>query len=347
MKKLIKKTLLSLILISTSACSNGGNMYSINELKQMLDFDCVIEQKPTIPKETEALYNYAHYQDLHRLWTGKAGDWNDLAKYYRIAAANGNYKANGRLQYLLYSNRIIAENNKKEVFELNEKLEKILPATAYFGYYFYLKKGYGVKTILMGELSYLRRAADLGSRDAQYIIAELLRKVKDKKSLAIRREIWVKLFKCSSEQGNKDSSIPLALDYQIDGKYTEAVKIFHEGVKNGSGKATNFLMRAFESVIPENNPLYYLGIKTADSERAIRYEMIKTYLSRNEFLDPKVPDLDEIVPLPPAKLPAWDGKIAFQRWFEGPSPEKPSDELMKKLAEKAGLDWQTGLPLKK
>ncbi|MFU2048232.1 DUF6396 domain-containing protein [Avibacterium gallinarum] len=65
------------------------------------------------------------------------------------------------------------------------------------------------------------------------------------------------------------------------------------------------------------------------------------------FLKPTVPDLDEIVPLPPAKLPPWDGKIAFQRWFEGPSPQKPSDELMQKLAEKAGLDWQTGLPMKK
>ena len=176
------RKILPLVLLVLTACSASSSPYFEDELKKQLDFDCVIEQKPTIPKETEDLYNYAYYQDLHRLWTGKAGDWNDLAKYYRIASANGNYKANGRLQYLLYSNRIIAENNKKEVIELNEKLEKILPATAYFGYYFYLKKGYGVKTILMGELSYLRRAADLGSRDAQYIIAELLRKVKDKKS---------------------------------------------------------------------------------------------------------------------------------------------------------------------
>lgn len=32
---------------------------------------------------------------------------------------------------------------------------------------------------------------------------------------------------------------------------------------------------------------------------------------------PKVHDLDDIVPLSPAKLPKWDGKIAFQRWYEG------------------------------
>ena len=37
------------------------------------------------------------------MWTGEKGDevWNGLARYYRIAAANGDYKANVRLQYLL------------------------------------------------------------------------------------------------------------------------------------------------------------------------------------------------------------------------------------------------------
>lgn len=84
-----------------------------------------------------------------------------------------------------------------------------------------------------------------------------------------------------------------------------------------------------------------------DTERKILYEMIGKYLSRNDYLQPKVPDLDKIVPLPPAKLPPWDGKIEFQRWYEGASPPKPSDELVQRLAEQAGLDWQTGLPLKK
>ena len=342
------RKILPLVLLVLTACSASSSPYSEDELKKQLDFDCVIEQKPTIPKETEILYNYAHYQDLHRLWTGKAGDWNDLAKYYRIAAANGNYKANGRLQYLLYSNRILAENNKKEVIELNESLEKILPATAYFGYYFYLKKGYGVKTIAMGELNYLRKAADLGNRDAQYILAMyLLENIDDKNTFSLRMNISEKLLNCSSNQGNGIASLNLGISNKIDNKFSGAVKAFHQGAKNGNAQSAGRLSTAFKQVIPETNKLDYLAITQVDKERAIRYEMIEEYLSRNEFLDPKVPDLDEIVPLPPAKLPAWDGKIAFQRWFEGPSPEKPSDELMKKLAEKAGLDWQTGLPLKK
>ncbi|WP_239392805.1 DUF6396 domain-containing protein, partial [Aggregatibacter actinomycetemcomitans] len=51
-----------------------------------------------------------------------------------------------------------------------------------------------------------------------------------------------------------------------------------------------------------------------------------------------------------APLPDWDGKIAFQRWFEGKAPPKPSEALMFKLANQAGvrvdngLDLQTDLP---
>ena len=60
---------------------------------------------------------------------------------------------------------------------------------------------------------------------------------------------------------------------------------------------------------------------------------------------PKVHDLDDIVPLPPAKLPKWDGKIAFQRWYEGEAPPKPSEALMQKLANQAGLRVDTGLNL--
>ena len=80
-----------------------------------------------------------------------------------------------------------------------------------------------------------------------------------------------------------------------------------------------------------------------DPERARRYEIIWKYLAYKDYLQPKVPDLDDIVPLPPAPLPAWDGKIAFQRWFEGEAPLKPDEALVRRLAWQAGLNGDTGL----
>lgn len=63
------------------------------------------------------------------------------------------------------------------------------------------------------------------------------------------------------------------------------------------------------------------------------------YASYKVFID----DLNAIAPLPPAELPEWDGKFTFQRWYEGPPPPKPSERLMRHLANKAGLDVHTGM----
>ncbi|MFU2059644.1 DUF6396 domain-containing protein [Avibacterium volantium] len=321
-------------------------MFSQAELQQRLDVDCIHEVLPPIPSDTESLYQYARYHDLHRLWKGKIGGWNDLAKYYRIAAANGNYKANKRLQYLLYSNRIITENNKKEVINLNEQLEKLAPASAYYGYFVYLSKGYGVKVFSSGEYSYLRKAVDLGNKEAQYAMAEILGQIKDDKSFQLRSQLWRKLYQCASDQRMGKASLSLGIISQIYGMYDKALNVYQQGVRSGSAQSALRLYYGFRDAVPPEKKYDYLPI-SRDPERAKRYEMIENYLDVYSYLQPTVPDLDEIVPLPPAKLPPWDGKIAFQRWFEGPSPQKPSDELMQKLAEKAGLDWQTGLPLKK
>ncbi|MBN6070687.1 sel1 repeat family protein, partial [Aggregatibacter actinomycetemcomitans] len=98
-------------------------------------------------------------------------------------------------------------------------------------------------------------------------------------------------------------------------EYQKAIAVFHQGVKNGSELSANVLSRVFNNT-REKDYLENLNLKK-DSERAHRYKIIGDYLYNKDYLKPKVPDLDEIVPLPPAPLPAWDGKIAFQRWFEG------------------------------
>ncbi|SOS14606.1 hypothetical protein PL963_00351 [Pseudomonas cerasi] len=91
--------------------------------------------------------------------------------------------------------------------------------------------------------------------------------------------------------------------------------------------------------------MYYLGQKE-DLERAERYKQISRLLSRLSYANPKVPEINEIVPLPPAKLPAWDGKL---KWIEEREanipPPKPSEALIEQLAKAMVLDPKTGKPL--
>ena len=321
------------------------------QLEQLaaLEFTCKKGVQPPLSEETQQLYNYALYHDLHNMWTGEKGDevWNGLARYYRIAAANGDYKANVRLQYLLNTGRISTDMPQTEVHNLNEELAKQLPATAYYNLYGYLDVGYGVRTEEGGKYAYLRKAADLGSREAQYTVAEMLADIEDseetQEAFKFRLNLVEQLWACASEQGLGEASGNLGSFLRLDKRYDEALKVSHQGVKNGDSISALVLSHAFESEVQADN-LNFLDV-SPDNERVKRYHMISSYLSRYDYLQPKVPDLDEIVPLPPAKLPKWDGKIAFQRWYEGEAPPKPSEALMQKLANQAGLRVDNGLDL--
>ena len=321
------------------------------QLEQLaaLEFTCKKEELPPLSEETQQLYNYALYHDLHNMWTGNKGDevWNGLARYYRIAAANGDYKANVRLQYLLNTGRISTDMPQTEVHNLNEELAKQLPATAYYNLYGYLDEGYGVRTEEGGKYAYLRKAADLGSREAQYTVAEMLADIEDSEETEEAFKYRLKLVKqlrtCASEQGLGDASSNLGSSFKLSKKYAEAVKSYHQGVKNGDSISASVLKRAFSQKTSKDS-FDFLDL-ALDEERSRRYDIIWNYLAKYDYLQPKVPDLDEIVPLPPAKLPKWDGKIAFQRWYEGEAPPKPSEALMQKLANQAGLRVDTGLDL--
>ena len=318
-------------------------MEKMEQLQANLAFVCKHEEKPELSQETQQLYNYALYHDLHNMWTGKRGDavWNGLARYYRIAAMNGDYKANIRLQYLLKSGRISSDMPQTEVHNLNEELAKQLPATAYYNLYGYLDVGYGVRTEKDGKYAYLRKAADLGSREAQYVVSEMLGDINDDDTLEMRIKLIDQLRACASEQGVGDASDMLGIRLGRKKEYQKAIEVFYQGVKNGSDSSARRLAHAFSGK-PKEGDMYFLNL-SEDQERSRRYSIIEDYLSDKDYLQPKVPDLDDIVPLPPAPLPKWDGKIAFQRWFEGEAPPKPDEALVRRLAWQAGLNGDTGL----
>ena len=320
---------------------------TVEEIKKNLEFTCVHEKRPPLSEETQQLYNYALHRDLNHMWPGQRGDgfWDELLPYYRIAAANGDYKANVRLQFLLNDGwtKVPYVEAEAETQKLYKMLHKQLPATAYYLLKGYIEDGYGVSAPPDSELAFLRKAADMGNREAQYTLGQMISSLDDEETREFRLKLMMKLYRCASEQGQGNASYWLGMFLPDYHKYDEAVRAYHQGVKNGNYLSAFILSNAFKAGKEKGNN-NFLDVEI-DEERARRYSIIDSYLSTYEFMSPTVPDLDDIVPLPPAPLPEWDGKIAFQRWVEGNEPPKPSDELLKKLADKAGVDVKTGLPL--
>ncbi|MGS1866876.1 DUF6396 domain-containing protein [Klebsiella pasteurii] len=69
-------------------------------------------------------------------------------------------------------------------------------------------------------------------------------------------------------------------------------------------------------------------------------------LAKYSRAHPTVPEINDIVPLPPAPLPEWDGKLKWlEEWEANIPPPKPSAALIAKLAKAKQLNPATGRPL--
>lgn len=300
-----------------------------------LEFKCVYESDvlPILNEDSDRLYLYGVY--LEKL-KGKK-NYGEIARYYRIAAAQGHYKAATNLQFLLTAGRVSSLDASKEAVDLAEHyVGKGIPG-AYYDMAHYLEVGYGVKPDVAASRAYFRRAADLGNPEAQYYIGKLLARVPKTEN------VMLALYKCAMEQGHRLAGRNYSSYSKVIGKYQDSLLGYQVAVKNGDPNSASRLARAFEGP-PASERLYYLRLQQ-DVERVDRYEKINDFLIRHEHLGAKIPDLDNIVPLPPATLPEWGGTFQWKRERDAYVPVIPSPELIEELSAEKGLDPATGLPL--
>lgn len=337
----------------THVSSNDDSFQNL--IKQLDDF--VPRHAPIYGNNGDdnfTLYNYAKYIELHSRYK-RINVWHEVLPYLRLAAANGDTLANIRLQtYLLYR-KIPAELKPKkvsiEILDLNDKLLAQELPVAYYRKSQYINMGL-YRGSSQDADAYLRRAADLGDKDAQHDIGNRIA-AKISTTPQERLPYVLKFLGCASEQGHSEAAFHLFSwleEKKTPERFMEKIRYLHlgaTGVTVGSyNSALSMISRGFTAYEP-NRRTYFFNLTEPDIERARRYKILTNYSLDYSHLNPAFPDLDDIVPLPPAKLPEWDGKSAFQRWYEGPPPPKPSDELVYRLAQQYGLDPKTGLPLKR
>ncbi|SDH02383.1 hypothetical protein SAMN05216466_106400 [Paraburkholderia phenazinium] len=335
-----KTTLILTCALIAGGCSNKENSLpsqpNMNTVRANLAFTCVHEADhlPPVSPEADQLFKYGRYLET------KAGpkDFDEVARYYRIAAANGHYKANNNLQQLVSRGSATSPDAPKETIDLVEQLIKQGVPGGYYDMGHYLELGYGVKQDPEKALRYFRKAADLGSPEGQFYVAEKLSPVD------AAPEIAKQMYQCAVDQGSGEAAENFGVFLQTAKLYTEAVKAFQKGVAAGNTLTASSLEEAFKGP-PPSDRLNYLELPN-DPERSRRYRVIGEFIDANESRNPKVPDIDKIVPLPPAKLPPWDGTFQWQKERDAAvPPQKPSDELINQMAKKTSLDPATGLPL--
>jgi TPR repeat protein len=330
-----------LLCISMSACSKKEEVMPYASQADFaysrLDFKCVHERDslPMLNPDADILYRYGLYLEKRK---GQK-DNDEIARFYRIAAAYDHYKAAANLQYLLSTGQARSPDASKEAIDLVEYYVAMDIPGAYYDMAHYLEIGYGVKQDVSASKAYFRRAADMGNPDAQYYIGRLLSYVPN------TADIMLAMYKCAMEQGNRLAGRSYASYSKVLGAYQESLVGYQSATRNGDANSAGNLVSAFAG--PRmSDELYYLALQQ-DDERVERYKQIRYFLRRHEHLGAKVPDLDDIVPLPPATLPEWDGTFQWKRERDSAVPIIPSAELIEKLSAEKGLDPATGLPLPK
>ncbi|MEE4341785.1 sel1 repeat family protein [Pseudomonas alliivorans] len=336
--------LFSGLLLVTCSTANANSLRTrdthldnLNDINYNLAFTCVHEKIPSAPGDTDVLFKYARWlQKNNELKQDKTVD-AEIERLYRIAAENQHYKANVNLQNGTARGQFKLRG--AEVLRLSQQLIEANVAAGYYLIGTYLQRGVaGLQQDSEMALRYYRKGADMGNPQAQTYVAEKLEPIGIAPNVA-RNMRW-----CAAEQGSGEAATALGNDLSIDKHYQESLEAFQLGVAAGDETAAFFLENAFQGPNANNN-LYFLNQKE-DLKRVDRYREIGKLLGGWSYANPTVPEINDIVPLPPAKLPAWDGKL---KWIEerkaNVQPPKPTEALIEQLAKARLLDPKTGKPL--
>jgi hypothetical protein len=337
---MLRKCLIAVLIFNLLGCTHKDDpltsLPDMSAVRANLAFTCVHEADhlPALNPQADLLFQYARF--LQNADGPK--DLNDIVRYYRIAAAHGHYKANHNAQLLISQGLADSPDAPNETISLAMQLvEQGIPG-GYYDIGHYLEIGYGLKQDPEMSLRYFRKAADLGSPEAQAYVGEIL-SPHDKAP-----DIAQQMRQCAVDQGNGEAASALGINLKNRALGADAVKVFQKGVESGDAQSASFLGNGFKGP-PPSDRLYFVGLPN-DPERTRRYEQIGKFIDNNDGQNPRVPDIDKIVPLPPAKLPPWDGTFQWEKERAAAvPPQKPSDELIDRLSKEKNLDPATGLPL--
>nr|WP_296229282.1 tetratricopeptide repeat protein [Ralstonia sp. UBA689] len=274
-------------------------------------FTCVYQDQhvPPIDPQAELWFQQALALDDPDIYYKKR-DYPKIYQLYTQAAERNHWKAMLNMAALILDSgtyRNMPVKDPEVAIQWVEKAMKLGVPDAYDTMGTYHENGIvhgGGSTM---AYAFYQKAADMGSPLAMTYLGDKLGGTYDAPpEFWGNRPIAVQMLQCAVAQGYGDAAYELAY-YQKDGYTAEgkalALKTLHEGVKLGSYKCAKDLASEFRGFgLSDGENL----VGHIDSARADRYfelgRMLEFYSGRI-----KLPNLDKVLPLPPAPLPKWDG----------------------------------------
>lgn len=282
----------------------------------MPSFDCKAETSfvPAIDAEADNWFREARVMESPEIFTEER-DYPKIVQLTRQAAERHHWKAMLNLASLYIENRDPAHGVADALKIVEQAMELGIPA-AYDRMGTYHMNGTGVRADISRAYAFFQKAAQMGSPTAMSFLAEKLRAGSDD----IMPGYWdnipisIKMFECALGQGYGPAAEYLQYFYEVprtpDGTVisngtaetkARALRVLQQGVRLGCQECASSLAIDFTGTF---GPIETMSTHI-DTARSDRYYVLSNELSFNPSA--RFPNLDKVLPLPPADLPPWNG----------------------------------------
>jgi TPR repeat protein len=271
--------------------------------------------KDTMPRTRDPAA-YRLYINARKLWRSKI-EWQltrqeavSILHDVQAAANQGDWGARALMAYFyrsglgpLESNHVLNPDADKSV-EIARAAAATGQAWGYYDLGVAHEHGYGdAAQDAQIAWAYYRKAAEVGSPEAQMALASAYVKIK-------RWDAEEAMVMCAYKQGHGPAAYDLGINAELRKNFAAMLEYYQAGTRFGSKRSAVGLRLMFDTKEwsmrdkPDQNALKQLGV-LPDPERERRYDQIADALDLNPDL--KLTRLDHVLPLPPAELPMWQG----------------------------------------
>jgi hypothetical protein len=271
-------------------------------------FNCIREKYIPLDAEADKWFKEARALESPHIFFDDR-DYGKILTLTRQAAERNHWQAMLNLASLYLEGKDPAHNTE-DALRLVEKAMKLGIGAAYDRMGTYYMNGTGVVADATRAYAFWQRAAQMGNPDTLTFIGEKLLFGEDQVDEPgwANSAVGIKMLECAYSQGDGNAAFELGLTHIIPVEHATAkadlalaLNFFHEGVKLGSQKCAGRLWIEFDQPM---DPLKKIA-PYVDHTRAERYRILSGALDFDP--DRRFPNLDKILPLPPADLPPWNG----------------------------------------
>lgn len=269
-------------------------------------FTCEIEatKVPKLDAQADAWFLEAQALEDPNIYEGDR-DYKRIVQLTRQAAERRHWKAMLNLASLYVENRDPPHGVPDAIAIVREAMSLGIPA-AYDRLGTYYMNGTGLGG-MSEAYALFQKAAEMGNPHAMTFLGKKMNATWDSPTDGFWANIAIAttMLECAFGQGDGNAAEQLYFIYQEQKRpdaTARALRLLHDGVKLGCADCADQLQIEFGHPFKGSVPLAPL----IDKDRAERYGLIGDALSFNPKR--RYPNLDRILPLPPAKLPPWDGK---------------------------------------